>query len=98
MFPLGYIEDKLLVNCGGFSGDVMSIHDILSYFLMFRSQRGFIQCDSWYIHVNGDDTFQMISFDPINILFKCWLWFEYLCFKAVVYTKRIKILVKLCDI
>ena len=30
-------------------------------------RRGFVQSESWYIHVNVGDTFQIIIFDLINI-------------------------------
>ena len=36
----------------------------------------------------------MINFDLIKSIFKCWFWFEFFCFKAVVHTKRINFLVK----
>ena len=39
----------------------------------------------------------MISFDLINSLFKCWFRFEFFCFEVVSHTKRIKIIVKVCD-
>ena len=41
--------------------------------------------------------FKTISFDIIDILLKGWFWFEFWLFKAVVDTKRIKILVKGCN-
>ena len=65
---------------------------------MFIRRRGFVRSDSWYIHVNGGDNFQMISFDLIDSLFKFWFWFEFFCSKAVVDTKRINIIFKGCDI
>ena len=34
-------------------------------------------CDSWWICGSGGNTFNMIIFDLINILFKCWFWFEF---------------------
>ena len=65
---------------------------------MFRRQRGFVRGCSWYIHFNGGDTFQIIIFDIIDSIFKYWFWFEFFCFKPIFDTKRIKILVKGCDI
>ena len=49
-------------------------------------------CDSWYIHGSRGNNFQIIIFDLINSLFKCWLRFEFWCFKDIVYTKWIKII------
>ena len=40
------------------------------------------------------NNFQIIIFDLINSIFKCWFRFECFCFKYVVNTKRIKIIVK----
>ena len=65
---------------------------------MFRRQMGFVWGDSWYIHVNGGDIFQIISFDLIDSIFKCWFWFNFFCFKAVANNNGIKNLVKGCDI
>ena len=39
----------------------------------------------------------MTIFDLINSIFKCWFWFEFFWFKAVVDAKRIKIPIKGCD-
>ena len=39
----------------------------------------------------------MNIFDIINSIFKFWFWFEFCCFKAVVNTKLIKILAKVCS-
>ena len=50
-------------------------------------------CDSWEIHGSRGNTFQMIIFDLVNSIFKCWFRFECFCFKYVVQTKRIKIIV-----
>ena len=65
---------------------------------MFRRRIGFVWYDIWYIYVYGGDTFQMIIFDLINSLFKCCFWFEFFWFKDSVDTKRIKSIVKVCDI
>ena len=46
-------------------------------------------CDSLWICGIGGYTFQMIIFDIINSLFKCWSRFKCFCFKAVVHTKWI---------
>ena len=64
---------------------------------MFRRRRGFVRGDIWYIYVNGGDNCQIISFDLINSIFKCWFWFKICCFKAVTGTNRIKSLFKGCD-
>ena len=40
VFPLGYIKDKLLVNCGGFPGDCRSIHGITSYLKCSEDEEG----------------------------------------------------------
>ena len=54
-------------------------------------------CDSLWIIGSRGEMFQMIIFDLINSIFKCWFWFEFCCFKAVFDTIRIKILLKGCD-
>ena len=43
MFPLGYIEDKLLVNCGDFSGDCSSIHGMRSDFRCSKYKEGLFE-------------------------------------------------------
>ena len=43
VFPVGCIEDKLLVNCGDFSVDCRSIHDMRSYFRCSEDEEGFFE-------------------------------------------------------
>ena len=51
-------------------------------------------CDSWCIRGSGGNNFQMIIFDLINSLFKCWFRFELCYFRSDFYTKTLKILGK----
>ena len=55
------------------------------------------QSYSWYIHGSGGNTFQMIMFDLINSLFKCWYRLKCCYFNSTVHTKWIKILAKGCS-
>ena len=43
VFPLCYIEDKLLVNCGDFSGDCRIIHDMRSDFRCSEDEEGLFE-------------------------------------------------------
>ena len=61
---------------------------------MFRRWRGLVQCNSWYIHVNVGDNFQMISFDFINSIFNCWFKFKVFCFDCAVNIKLTKNIIK----
>ena len=64
---------------------------------MFRRWRGFVCSYTWYIPVNGGDTFQMIILDLINSLFKCWFRFKSYYFNSAVHTKLLKMFVKQND-
>ena len=43
MFPLGYIEDKCLVNCGDFLGDCRSIHGTRLGFICLEDKYGLFE-------------------------------------------------------
>ena len=43
MFPLGHIEDKLLVNCGDFSGDCSIIHGMRLDFRCSEDEEGLFE-------------------------------------------------------
>ena len=43
MFPLGYIEDKRLVNCGDFPSDFMIIHVMRLDFISSEDKGGLFE-------------------------------------------------------
>ena len=53
--------------------------------------------DSYYIYGSVRDNFQMIIFDIINFLFKCWTRLEVFYFDAAVHTKLYTIIAKQSD-
>ena len=96
LFPLGYIEDKLSVNCGDISSDFRSIHVMRMYFKLSEYEEDCFEVKA--------DTFMSMEVIILNYYLRShWYSFQILVmvrffgFKAVVDTKRIIIFVKGCD-
>ena len=62
---------------------------------MLRRQRRFVWSDGWYIHFKDDDYFNIISFDIINVIFKCYFSSEFCCFNSS-HTNLLELIVKGC--
>ena len=46
--------------------------------------------DRWYIHANGGDIFQIIIFDLISSIFKCWFRFSFATSMLLVILRSLK--------